>query len=752
MELSGWLLDVYLDPSSGGVKTWLLCDDGRRVSLRHRFPISFFAAGSQSRLQSLWKFLSEQPVEVTLERQERQDLFAPAPVAVVRVRVAQAAEQQGLFRAVDHSFPDLDYYDADIELFTRYAAQFDVFPLCRCQVKASQDGWIEHIVSLDSRWDIDPLRPALKVLLIEPDADPFHLAPTVIQLQYERTKAALPLDRPRPLLVSLASFIRRSDPDLILTRWGDTWLLPKLIDLSEQLSLPIALNRDEQQAVGRRKEMTYHSYGQVVHRGQQVLLSGRWHIDTQNAMLFADYGLDGVFESARVTSLPVQAAARKSPGAGILAMQIITALRKGILVPYRKQQTEYFKSAVDLIQADRGPLIFQPIVGLHENVAELDFHSMFAKIISEFNIDPTTVTSDSFAVDHIPTLAEQDDPQGLVPETLAPLIEKRLVLKERIAGLHAKDCRYRAYKARSSALKWLLVVSFGYLGYKNAVFGRIESHQAVTAYAREAALVAKEVVEEQGFMLLHLYVDGLYIQKEGAARPADFQEVMDEIARRTRLPIGLDGIFRWVAFLPSKVDRRVPVPNRYFGVFQNGELKVRGLEARRSDTPAFVAGCQMDILRLLSRAETAAELRALLPEAVLLLRERAALLRQGQVELEQLVVSQRLTRSTDEYLTLSPAAVTAQELELHGRSLSVGQRARFLYVRGRPRVAAWDSGDRLDPLTVDCDRYLTLLIRAAASALEPLGVSEALLREWCSGAFLPGQPGLRLFSPQTFWR
>jgi DNA polymerase elongation subunit (family B) len=160
----------------------------------------------------------------------------------------------------------------------------------------------------------------------------------------------------------------------------------------------------------------------------------------------------------------------------------------------------------------------------------------------------------------------------------------------------------------------------------------------------------------------------------------------------------------------------------------------------------------MDILRLLSRAETAAELRALLPEAVLLLRERAALLRQGQVELEQLVVSQRLTRSTDEYLTLSPAAVTAQELELHGRSLSVGQRARFLYVRGWPRVAAWDSGDRIDPLTVDCDRYITLLIRAAASALEPLGVGESQLREWCSGAFLPGQPGLRLFSPQTFWR
>ena len=100
------------------------------------------------------------------------------------------------------------------------------------------------------------------------------------------------------------------------------------------------MNRDAGRGVIRKQERTYFSYGQVIYRGQQVHLFGRWHIDGCNAMLFHDYGLDGVFELARVTALPVQTVARVSPGSGISAMQMLTALRLGVLVPWHKQQAE----------------------------------------------------------------------------------------------------------------------------------------------------------------------------------------------------------------------------------------------------------------------------------------------------------------------------------------------------------------------------------------------------------------------------
>ena len=91
---------------------------------------------------------------------------------------------------------------------------------------------------------------------------------------------------------------------------------------------------------------------------------------------------------------------------------------------------------------------------------------------------------------------------GLVPATLRPLLARRIALKEELAAMDPRDCRYRALKARAAALKWLLVVCFGYLGYKNARFGRIEGHEAVTAYGREMLLRAKEAAEDMGYTCL----------------------------------------------------------------------------------------------------------------------------------------------------------------------------------------------------------------------------------------------------------
>ncbi len=190
---------------------------------------------------------------------------------------------------------------------------------------------------------------------------------------------------------------------------------------------------------------------------------------------------------------------------------------------------------------------------------------------------------------------------------------------------------------------------FGYLGYKNARFGRIEAHEAVTAGGREALLRAKEAAEDMGFTVLHMYVDGLWVKKEGARQPDDFQPLLDEIADRTGLSIALDGVYRWVAFLPSRRDSRVPVANRYFGVFQDGSLKVRGVEARRRDTTRFVADTQLEMIRCLGKISAPEEVTRQVSEAVGVLRRRLRELRGGQVPLDQLLVGQKLSRRLEAY-------------------------------------------------------------------------------------------------------
>jgi len=730
---TGWLLDLYAVPQHG-LTIWLLDEhSGERLQLKQDFPITFYAAGPSGRLRALWRFLQAQPVQVDLQREQRRDLFQPQPVDVLSMRVAQPAAQPRLFRYLVRQFPELDYYDADLPLTLRHAAAHGTFPLARCCVTAGADGRVSGIEVLDSPWDMDPADPPLRILSIEPDVDPSHGPPEQLVVRTERgITQRLALRPVRPLLVNLRALLQRCDPDLLFTKWGDTWLLPHLIELSRRHGIPLPYNRDRAMGVARRAERSYFSYGQVIHRGQQIHTFGRWHVDIYNAMLFHDYELDGVLELARVTGLPVQTVARVSPGSGISAMQMLTALRQGVLVPWHKQQAEYLKSALDLLRADQGGMVYQPLTGLHHDVAEIDFISMYPSIMAHFNISPETVAMEAGDADHVPELGIQvdRDTPGLVPETLRPLLDKRLAIKTSLADMPTWDPRRRPYKARASAHKWLLVTCFGYLGYKNARFGRIEAHEAVTAYGREALLRAKEAAEDLGFTVLHMYVDGIWVRRAGARRVEDFQPLLEEITGRTGLPVSLEGIYRWLAFLPSKVDPRRPVPNRYFGAFKDGSFKLRGIELRRRDTPLFIIQAQMDMLNCLRDAPEAGRLADRLPAIVSLLRRRLADLRTGRVPLEHLLVAQKLSRELDEYSVPSPAAHAAAQLAGVGKSLRPGQMVRFLYTRGRPGVIAWNLPAAPDPRTLDVERYTELLLRAAATILQPFGVEQDALRRW----------------------
>ncbi len=730
-EHTGWLLDLYEDPL-GGLVVWFLDDDGTRRRLRQRFPITFFASGAPVRLRALAQWLAQIPTPPRTWETQRQDVFAGSEIPVLAVEVQHPADLTRLFRRVSQTFPDLTFADADLQLSLRYSALKKVSLLSRCRVTWDGADFIQDINALSDPWVLDPTDPPLRVLSLEPDCDPAHALPRVLHAAYAGQVLCLPLKPARPLLVNLRAVLAEYDPDLLLTTWGDTWLLPYLLDLAERYELSLPLNRDPFAEVTRRKERWYFSYGQIVYRGEQVHLYGRWHVDRRNAMLWTDYELDGVLEMARVTGLPLQTAARVSPGTGISAIQMQTALRLNILVPWQKQQVEILKPAADLFTADQGGLVYQPVVGVHRNVAEIDFISMYPAIMVYCNISPETMRrpaapNGSPGSEMVPALNLEIDASidGLVPQALKPLLEKRVALKQRLSQLPACDERRQRDKRRAAALKWLLVTCFGYLGYKNARFGRIEAHQAVTAYGREALLQAKESAEDLGFEVLQMYVDGLWIQQEGKSRTEDFTELLAEIQARSGLPIALDGIYRWVVFLSSRTNPNRPVANRYFGVFQSGEIKARGIASRRRDTPAWIARVQGELLEELARTPEPEEG---LPAAQARLRGYLSLLRAGRVPLEELLVGQRLSREVEDYRSPSPAARAAAQLKAVGKLVKPGQRVRFLYTLGDPGVYAWDLPERPNPAMLDRARYQELLLRAADEVLEPFRTAENRLQ------------------------
>ena len=713
-KITGWLLDIYED-GERGLALWVITDEDERVCLHQSFPVQFFASGPSQRLRDLWRWLQVRPDPPLLSRVDRQDLFFPDPIPLLSVEVHNPTAVHPLFVEIEQSFPDLVYFDVDVQVQVRHAAKYGSFPLARCQLDIDAHGNVQSFQTLDSPWEIDPEPAPLRVLEINIlDSDSRHSLPKRFSLRYQSWKQEYPYLEGSAPAFWLKSTLNKFDPDVLLTDFGDTWLLEDLLERVNNDSQQLPLSRDPGRSIRTVREKTYFSYGQIVYRGQQIHLFGRIHIDRKNAMMWGDYELEGVLENARVTALPIQTAARVSPGSGISCMQMITALRTGVLVPWHKQQVEQPRPMLDMIHADFGGLVYQPTIGLHKNVGAIDFVSMYPAVMVRCNISP-----EKQAISLSDPLPE--DP-GLVPQTLAPLLRKRVLLKQRIPSLPAWDPHRKWYKARAAAQKWLLVVCFGYLGYKNARFGLIGSHEAVTAGGREALMRAKETTEDAGFKVLHMYVDGLWIQRKDCSRPEDFQPLLDEITQRTGLPIALDGVYRWVVFLPSRGDSRVPVGNRYYGVFQDGSIKVRGIEARRHDTPPWVATTQMALIEYFAQAPDADLLSNYLPGAVELLRQALRRLRAGEVKPEDLIVSQRLTRAPEKYASPSPSARAAFQLQAVGKEAQPGQRVRFLYVYGRPDVWAWDQPEPIDIKRIDIRIYRKLMLRAATDIFQPFGI------------------------------
>jgi DNA polymerase-2 len=232
--------------------------------------------------------------------------------------------------------------------------------------------------------------------------------------------------------------------------------------------------------------------------------------------------------------------------------------------------------------------------------------------------------------------------------------------------------------------------------------------------SRELLLQAKEMAEEMNFLVLHMYVDSLFVQKEGAQQVSDFTPLLEKIVEKTGLAITLDGVYRWLVFPSSKRDARVPVPNRYYGAFQGGEIKARGISLRRHDTPKFVADTQMGILKILGKSNDPRKEQSEVQEYV---SKRIYLLKQGKISIEDLVISQTLSRPVDAYRVPSPTARAARQLETCGKNVQPGMRIRYLYVYGGDGVHAWGSGN-VQRKMVNVKQYIHLLKRAEEEVLD----------------------------------
>lgn len=433
-------------------------------------------------------------------------------------------------------------------------------------------------------------------------------------------------------------------------------------------------------------------------------------------MTFGNF--EGLVESSRITAFPPQRMARSSPGTGINMLQMQEALNRGVLIPETKADPEEYKTGLELLNADRGGHVITPRVGVFSDVGELDFLSMYPSLMVKYNISPEALFCDCCPDDAtvVPEVGYWlcRRQRGIVPTFLEPILKKRTYYKR-----HRHDDP--VYEARQAALKWLLVVSFGYLGFRASRFGRVEAYECVTAFSRRVLLQTKAVCERKGFQVLHGIVDCVWLQKSGAS-VEDYLALSEVVEEVTGLPMEFEGRYRWIMFLPCR-NQPYGALTRYCGVKHDGTIKARGIELRRRDTPPLIKQLQMDLLTCLAGAEDTDEMQQLLPQLLDIVKEYLDLLHSGGVTPDDLIITQHISRSPHEYQQQCSQAIAAKLAIRYGHDIQPGQAIKYVHTDSTsrhplrrvalPHTAAATHYDK--------DKYTELLLRATDTLLTPLG-------------------------------
>jgi len=730
-HVKGWILDAY-PAGEGEIAVWIISETGERIKLTDKFQPKIYVSAKQDELERLvsrlynnqaiasWGFAYKyaQPTDTEKSR-------------VLELTLKDCRRTQSLTRSILKMGDYLRYevHNCDLNGDRAYFFSHDIFPLALVESK-TEDAGLSYTL-LDSVTKTDYAIPKLRIMTLKVEIakkgkianfkDPI----STIKATQDQNEIYLDSGEETDKLLQLVKTVKELDPDIILTQGGDSYLFPYLTQRAtiNNVLEEFILSRDNRPFAPKTPTgRTFVSYGRTFYRAGTIRLYGRIHIDQSNTFVLSEAGFDGLIEIARTCRVPLHMAARSSIGSSMSSLQFYQAIKDDVLIPRNKSIPEAFKTAYELLVGDRGGFIFEPRVGAHDFVGEVDFSSMYPVLMANNNISAETVLckccpNSSLRIPelnyHICTKRT-----GIVPKTLQLVVNKRLFYK-RMKG-EATDPHLREVcDKRQMALKWILVTCFGYLGYRNAKFGTVDGHMGVCAFGREALLKAAHTAEKHGFEVIHGIVDSLWLKKQDATLE-EYNTLCETVSAQVGVPINFEGRYKWIVFLPSKMHPRIGVLNRYYGVMENGKIKARGLEVRRRDTPRFIFEAQTEMIKTLASANNTAELRQKIPETLEVVKKYQRKLIDGEVPIWDLIVTKHLSKNPKRYRQHVSQVIAAEQLIKEGADVHAGNNIKFLFThaenkRHDRRVRAAQLIEK--GVNPDTRKYLLLLYASAANLL-----------------------------------
>ncbi len=779
-DLEFWLLDITYAIAKKGleVRMYGITRSGERVLVVDRTFRPYFYAILRSNIdknaavEKLRKRL-EAKGAIGVELAQRKLFGKPKDVAKITVKIPEKVRE---LRELVKSFPEVeDVVEADIRFYMRYLIDMDLRPSAWIYVDSVEEEpktdyaeqRVDRVCVVKSRprvlHDKTDL-PDFRILAFDievynprgtphPERDPVLIIATCLNGEVELFVCD-DSKNDKKIIKEFVDYVLQTDPDIIVGYNSNNFDWPYLTKRSEVVGVKLNITRSSSRpepsvyghwsVIGRANVDLYNivedmadiklksldyvaEYFGILPRSQRVLIPGHriyeyWDDKSKRPLLLkyaeedvistyklAEKLLPFLIQLSYIAGLPLDQVAAASVGMRVEWMVMYRAYRLGELAPNRvERQGETY----------RGAIVLEPKPGLHENVAVLDFTSMYPSIMIKYNVSPDTYIDPSewdkyTEYYEAPEVKHRfrKEPPGLYKTILEELLAKRKEIRELMKRLPDDSPEKKLLDERQKALKVMANAMYGYCGWTGARWYKREVAEAVTAWARAIMRSVLSYAKKISLEVIYGDTDSLFVKNI----PEKIQKLIDYVERELGFEIKIDKIYKRILFTEAK--------KRYVGLREDDKIDIVGFEAARGDWADIAKETQEKVAEIILREND-------LDKAIRYVNQVINRLKNYQFKLDEVIIWKTIEKNLNEYKTVTPHVYAAKKLVEAGYKVSKGDTIGYVIVKGGGKIAyrAKPYIFVKDLREIDVDYYIEhQVIPAAMRILQVFGVKEDML-------------------------
>jgi DNA polymerase elongation subunit (family B) len=722
----GWLLHVSVEQNKAIL--WIKTEDKKVLRLVDLYqPFFYILPRNEYDGSCLFQILSQQPIikRVSWESKSTNLFEEYSKHKLLSVTLESAQSYASLVRKLEKDDRVKQLFNTDLSLVQQYLFyKLKIEPTSK--VKAEfDDSKLVSLTKMDDENDID--LPPFSALYIDVQSLSGKINPeeqiAIIRARYEgepglqdqNAETLFDDKEEKDILHRFCNYVRHRDPDIIVSvsDHHTDGLLDYLLARTQKLGLNLPVGRET---------IVVTVSASLKHPGIQWI-KGR--ISLNNYSILNRFGLAGLIEKCRFSFLTLDIASKNGINHLIDSRNCFELIQRGFLIPPKNKQSnhEHVRTLEDLIAKDKGGMIISPQTGLHENVIVLDYDSEYANLIVNHNLSYETIPKNEEQINKSQT-------KGLLPTVVEKFLKRRFHLKKMLRRHSEESREYLWCQQRIDSLKNILVCLYGTSGSLWNRFGNVLVFEEINKLSREVLLKTIDIVQKLGLEVIYADTDSVFIKDNRMTVSTNrHAKVIDTLCIETGLFVSIEHDFKFLILLPLEANERIETLKQYYGITQDGELVVRGIEARRHDTPNFIKKFQTELLYTLFDCNNVDEIITKGYENALLLVTRTIdkiMIGGAEITQDDLVISKLLGQNIEKYKSLFPHVCAAIQIGTDKDSLpSKGDNIKYIYTdaqHSNPLCRVTPVKDiEKENLRYDREEYREMILDAAQTVLGCFG-------------------------------